>query len=55
MLKYKIEEEYWPVLKTCLLYLEYVDDDWELDIPLDQEVTDKLRELLLSSKVYIKH
>ena len=45
MLKYKIEEEFWPVLKTCLLYLEYVDDDWELDIPLDQEVTDRLREL----------
>ena len=45
MLQYKIEEEYWPVLKTCLIYLEYVSDDWEIDVPLDQEVTNRLREL----------
>ena len=25
MLQYKIDDEYWPVLKTCLLYLDYID------------------------------
>ena len=45
MLQFKIDDEYWPVVKTCLLYLEYVDDSWELDIPLDQKVTNRLREL----------
>ena len=45
MLHYKLEEDYWPVLKTCLLYLGYVDEGWKQDIPLDQEVIGKLREL----------
>ena len=27
MLQYKIELRYWSVLKTCLLFLEYIDGD----------------------------
>ena len=45
MLLYKIEEEYWPVLKTCLIYLEYVEENWKLEVPLDKEVINRLREL----------
>jgi hypothetical protein len=45
MLHYKIEEEYWPVIKTCLLYLGYIEEDWRTEISLDQEVIKRLREL----------
>ena len=45
MLQYKLEEEYWPVLKTCLLYLGYIDERWKVNIPLNQEVVNKLRKL----------
>ena len=45
MLEYKLEKEYWPVLKTCLLYLGYIEEDWRQEIPLESEVVDRLREL----------
>ena len=45
MLEFKLEKEFWPTLKTCLLYLGYVDEEWKLDIPLDEEVTKRMREL----------
>ena len=45
MLEFKIEIEFWPILKTCLLYLRYIDEDWRTDIPLHEEVTNKMREL----------
>ena len=45
MLKFKIEMEYWPVIKTCLLYLGYVEEDFEINIPIDMEVAKILREL----------
>jgi hypothetical protein len=45
MLEFKIESEFWPILKTCLLYLRYIDEDWRTDIPLHKEVTNKMREL----------
>ncbi len=45
MLEFKIESEFWPILKTCLLYLRYIDEDWRTDIPLHEEVTNKMREL----------
>ena len=45
MLQYKIDDEYWPVVKTCLLYLDYVDDKWETEIPLDEETVKRMREL----------
>jgi len=45
MLEFKIEDEFWPILKTCLLYLRYIDEDWRTDIPLHEEVTNKMREL----------
>ena len=45
MLKFKIEKEYWPVVKTCLMYLGYVEEDFEINIPIDMEVAKLLREL----------
>ena len=45
MLQYKIDDEYWPVVKTCLLYLEYIDEGFEVEISLDEKVVKRLREL----------
>ena len=45
MLQYKIDDEYWPVLKTCLLYLDYVDEEWEVEIPLDDEAVKRMRKI----------
>ena len=45
MLQYKIDDEYWPVLKTSLLYLEYIDEEFRVEIPLDKEVVKRMREL----------
>ena len=45
MLQYKIDDDYWPVLKTCLLYLDYINEDWETDIPLDDEAVKRMRQI----------
>ena len=45
MLQYKIDDEYWPVLKTSLLYLEYVDESFRMEIPLDELAVKRMREL----------
>jgi len=45
MLEFKLEKEFWPTLKTCLLYLGYVDEKWKTEIPLDEEVTKRMREI----------
>jgi hypothetical protein len=45
MLEFKLDKDYWPVLKTCLLYLGYVDEGWKQEIPLDKSVIEKMREL----------
>ena len=45
MLEFKLEEEFWTILKTCLLYLGYIDETWKTDIPLDEEVIKRMREL----------
>jgi hypothetical protein len=45
MLQYKIDDEYWPVLKTCLLYLDYIDEEWEVEIPLDEIAVKRMRKI----------
>jgi len=45
MLEFKIDANHWPILKTCLLYLGYINDKWKPEIPLDEEVTKRMREL----------
>ena len=45
MLQYKIDDDYWPVLKTCLLYLDYIDEEWEVGIALDPKAVKRMREM----------
>ena len=45
MLQFKIDDEYWPVVKTCLLYLEYIDEGFDVEISLDEKVVKRMREL----------
>lgn len=52
MVFHKIEEEYWPQLKTFLVFLNYLPDNYlvrpgtmEAAITLDPDIVDKLRSL----------
>jgi hypothetical protein len=43
MMFYKIDAEYWPVLKTFLIYLNYLKDNEYIEVPLDDYVINILR------------
>lgn len=46
MLEFKIKNvNYWSSIKTMLLYLEYVEEGWKIDIPIDNKLAERLREL----------
>ena len=46
MLDFKIAEpSYWSSIKTMLLYLGYIEESWNTDIPVNDELAQKLREL----------
>ena len=45
MMFFRCEEEMWPVLKTFLVYLNYLPDDWYVKVPLDKKVMEILRKL----------
>ncbi len=46
MLKFKIKEDrYWSSIKTLLLYLDYITQDFEPELPIDDVVAQRLREL----------
>jgi hypothetical protein len=52
MLFYKIEKEHWTILKTFLIYLNYIDSETRLlngddlkAIPLDFTIVKKLRQI----------
>ena len=42
---YKIEEKNWPLLKTFLVYLNYLPEDQYVEIPLDLHVIGVLRKI----------
>ncbi len=54
ILFYKMEEEFWPMLKTFLFYLKFMPEEriesingreiLVKDIPLDQGIVDSLRQ-----------
>ena len=54
ILFYKMEEEFWPMLKTFLFYINYMPEDkiesingreiLVTDIPMDQRIIDSLRQ-----------
>lgn len=45
MMFHKMEDEYWPVLKTFLVYLNYVKETDMVEVPLDEHIVKVLREL----------
>lgn len=45
MVFYKIEEKHYSALKPFLVYLNYIKENDYVDVPLDQNIVDKLRKL----------
>jgi len=45
MMFYKIEEKNWSVLKTFLVYLNYLPEEQYVEVPLDQKVVEVLRKI----------
>lgn len=45
MMFYKIEEKNWPVLKTFLVYLNYLPEDQYVEVPLDEKIVESLRKI----------
>ncbi len=46
MLRFKIKEDrYWSSIKTLLLYLDYITQDFEPELPIDDVIAQRLREL----------
>lgn len=46
MLDYKItDDKHWLAIKTLLIFLNYIPDTWRTEIPIDQELADRLRQL----------
>lgn len=45
MMWFKIEPEHHSMLKTFLIFLNYLPEDAKVEIPLDQVIIDKLRKL----------
>ena len=43
MLFYKIDKDQWPILKTFLVYLNFLSEDEYVEIPLDQNIIKVLR------------
>ena len=45
MVFYKISKKHWPQLKTFLVFLNFLPEDEYVDVPLDQNIIEKLRKL----------
>ena len=45
LLLYKIQPEYWPTLKSFLIYLNTISEDELIDIHINKEVLEILRKL----------
>jgi hypothetical protein len=45
MVFYKIEEKHYSALNPFLIYLNYIKENDYIDVPLDQNIVDKLRKL----------
>jgi len=45
MMFYKIDEEHWSVIKTFLIYLNYMKSDEMINTPVDSYVVDILRKI----------
>lgn len=45
MMFYKIEKTNWPMLKTFLVYLNYLPEDQYIEVPLDEKIVEALRKV----------
>ena len=46
MLEFKIkDQQYWTSIKTMLLYLGYVEENWKVEIKVDEKLAQRLRDL----------
>jgi hypothetical protein len=46
MLDFKIKEKsYWSSIKTMLLYLGYIEENWRVEVSIDEKLAQRLREL----------
>jgi len=45
MVFYKVENRHWPALKTFLIYLNYLKEDKYVEVPLDETIVERLRDL----------
>lgn len=45
MLKLKLDQRHWPVIKPFLIYLKYIKDDEITGFPMDPEVINRLRKI----------
>lgn len=42
---FKMELEYWSAIKTFLVFLNYIPEDYKVEVPLDEFIVERLREL----------
>jgi len=45
MMFFKIDEHHWPVIKTFLVFLNYLSEDEYVDVPLDENIVEVLRKI----------
>ena len=45
MMFYKIEEKNWPILKTFLVYLNYLPEEQYVEVSLDEKIVEALRKI----------
>jgi hypothetical protein len=45
MMFYKMEEKYWSIVKTCLVFLNFLPETEKVEIPLDTNLVDILRKI----------
>ena len=45
MMFYKLDKEYWHIVKTFLVYLHYLPEDELINVPLDPTVVEVLRKV----------
>ena len=45
ILKLKLDDRHWPVIKPFLIYLKYIEDDKIIGFAMDPEVVDRLRKI----------
>lgn len=45
MLEFKLDYNHWPVVKPFLIFLKYITNEQLVDVPMDKNVVEKLREI----------